>query len=152
MVSVLSILGGGLRPPSEASPRESLRRQSRRSNSVHHVPRGSLLLVSVPGLLGHERRFPTVGPYGARRAAQDVGREQQEQEPLRMGRDDEHRQHHQQQHAGGPAPGKVGSPTNYRRSLTPEYTLNRASLSAPQITKRKAPSQAARPSRPNASV
>src|SRR6266542_4400636 len=63
MVSVLSILGGGLRPPSEASPRESLRRQSRRSNSVHHVPRGSLLLVSVPGLLGHERRFPTVRPY-----------------------------------------------------------------------------------------
>src|SRR6266508_3210229 len=36
-------LGGGLRPPSEPPPRTGLGRQSRRSNSVHHIPRGLLL-------------------------------------------------------------------------------------------------------------
>src|SRR5437867_7630369 len=53
---LISMLGGGLRPPSETSPRDSLRRQSRCSNSVHHVPRGSLL--QRPFVLGSSPQHP----------------------------------------------------------------------------------------------
>src|SRR5713101_8362198 len=46
-------LGGGLRPPSETSPEESLRRQSRRSKVEHsHVGRRAARLTSLGTALG----------------------------------------------------------------------------------------------------
>src|SRR3989338_5293020 len=44
-----------------------------------------------------------------------------------------------------PAAAGVESPTKYRRSVTPVYTLNRASRSAPHTTNRNAPNHAGRP-------
>src|SRR5262245_21769073 len=58
-------------------------------------------LVGVSGrLLGYERPLAAVRPERPRRTAQDVGREQEEQEPLRMRGHDQHREDDEQQYAG----------------------------------------------------
>src|SRR6266498_652034 len=63
-------LGGGLRPPSEASPQESLRRQSRRSNlddvarSSLRQPPSPLLCLEPPLVRRHDAQLLAVASEG----------------------------------------------------------------------------------------
>src|SRR5712692_1857483 len=64
--------------------------------------------LGVPGsLLDRRRRVPPARPHGARRAAQDVDREEQEREPLPVHVDDERRDHERDQDPGGATPGEI---------------------------------------------
>src|SRR5438309_587667 len=74
---------------------------------VHHV--SSIALVRVPGslLVDHRLIQAAAHPHGARGTAQQVQREQDEQEPLRMRGHDEHAQDHEDEHLGGAAAREV---------------------------------------------
>src|SRR6266851_3397275 len=91
--------------PGACSPSRSVvSKMSTRSMSHHPL---AVVRVAVLPLDRRGGRLPTARPQRAGRAAQHVGGEEQEQEPLGMGGHDQHPQHHQHQHPGGPAAGEV---------------------------------------------